>query len=333
MLKFKTPSGTAEIENCWDELTTAQFIETVNLTNRFVAGEFSLTDYRLCLLQMLTGYQRKPGTRNPKPETVETINENLFRISELLNFAIRPQAGPAEVLEFFTPALREALKNRFPWEIHEPEFTAQLAQMKNTLQLSYLIDTNIGRNPIPFISVGETVLKGPEFTVTPDELSTTLRAGAYLDAHEYFMAYAKTQNRKYIERLIMCLYSPTDAENHEDYPQFSDLKLQDAVAFVFLFIEKTLAADPVFSVLYQNADTQPVFTPGKIDLGPDGVIAQLVTAGFGTYQSIVELDVRTFFNMQIMLIRRAVETMRAYKKNTAEIARELNLSTETILKL
>lgn len=335
MLKFETPSGTGEVENCWEDLSPIQFIETVDLTNRFLSGEFTLEEYRLRLLEMLTGYKRKrkPATRNPQPETIETINENLFLISEQLNFAIRPKVGPDEVLEFFTPELREALKTRFPWEIHEPELLDQLLRMKNQMEVQYDLNFNIVRNPLKYLKFGTTVLEGPVFEATADELTTTLKAGEYLDAHEYFRAFSQNRDKKYLDRMILCLYHPIEDPLGEPVePDFADEKVKNAIAFVFLFIEQTLVNDPVFSILYQHNDKEYRVSP-KLDIGPDAAIGQLVSAGFGSHDAIVNLDIRTFFNYQVLLIKRNVETLRGYGKKANEIAKELNLPIETVQKL
>ena len=111
MLKYETQSGEGWIENQWDELTPLQFVQAVSLTNQFVTGAITnIDEYRLRMLEMLTGYKRK----RKRNKHADQINENLYRISENLNFAVIPEIGPAEVFEFFTPDLCELLKTRFP---------------------------------------------------------------------------------------------------------------------------------------------------------------------------------------------------------------------------
>lgn len=331
MLKYETPSGTGEVENCWEDLSPLQFIETVELTNQFLTGSFTLEEYRLRLIEMLTGYQR----RKRKSKFADQINENLFLISEQLNFAIRPKVGPDEVMEFFSPDLREALKTRFPWEIHEPHLLSQLVQMKNNLEIAYDLNFNVGRNPVKYLKFGTTILEGPVFEASDDELNTNLKAGIYLDAHEYFQAFSQTKDRKYLDRMILCLYKPIDKPVAEPVEaDFTDEKVKNAIAFVFLFIEQTLVNDPVFSILYsRSSDGELVEPRNKLDLGPDAAIGQLVAAGFGSHESIVNLDIRTFFNYQILIIKRNIETLRGYGKKVDEIGKELNLPIETIQKL
>lgn len=373
MLTYETPAGTGTIENCWEELSSDQFVKTVALTNRFFAGGFNLDEYRLQLLGILTGYKRNPRLRQAQatplrssnrrplsgsvsakqsnrqskgvlsPEAAEQINENLFLISEQLTFPIRPKCGPDEVLEFFSPELRELLKTRFPWEIYDFEMVDQLNAMATRLKVEYDLNFNLGKNPIPYIGIGETLLKGPVFNTADGDLDTDLKAGMYLDAQEYFTAYTETRKEKYLDLMIMALYFPCDddvVETHgraslRETPDFTQKATKDAILLIFLYIQTTLVNDPVFSILF-NAPV-PESVEGrhntKLSLGPDEAIGQLIEAGYGTHESILNLDVRTFFNFQIMMIKKNVNLLRSYDKKPGEIAKELNLPIETIQKL
>ncbi|MBV5334182.1 MAG: hypothetical protein JZU49_00060 [Sulfuricurvum sp.] len=354
MLKYETPSGTGEIENSWEELSPKQFIETIALTNRFFAGGFNIDEYRLQLLKVYTGYDRseKRLKKDSVPyrdyaEISDTINENLFLISEQLTFSIRPKCGPEEVLEFFSPELREQLKVRFPWEIIEPEMVDQLNIMAKRLTVEYELNLNLGKNPIPFIRINETILKGPVFNTSDGDLDTDLKAGMYLDAQEYFTAFTETRNVKYLDLMIMALYFPVDDDDLERHPEFisgshpiseipvfTDRSTKDAILLVFMYIQTTLVNDPIFSILFNSASTgSPNSVNNKLSLGPDEAIGQLIEAGYGSHESILNLDIRTFFNFQIMMIKKNVNQLRSYDKKPGEIASELNLPIETIQKL
>lgn len=346
MLTYETPAGVGTVENCWEELSPDQFIKTVALTNRFFADGFNIDEFRLQLLQILTGYVRtkKRATRNPKPETIETINENLFLISEQLTFPIRPKCEPDEVLEFFSPELRELLKTRFPWEIYEPEMVAQLNMMAKRLKVEYDLNVNLGKNPIPYIRIGETLLKGPVFNTSDGDLDTDMKTGMYLDAQEYFTAYTETRKEKYLDLMIMALYFPVDDDidprhcelrgtKQEAIPDFTDPATKEAILLIFMYIQQMLVTDQVFSILFCTDTTCRVPTTNKLSLGPDEAIGQLIEAGYGTHESILNLDIRTFFNFQILMIKKNVNLLRSYDKKPGEIARELNLPIETIQKL
>jgi len=342
MLTYQTPSGTGEVENCWEDLSSKQFIETVALTNQFLTGTFNLIEYRIRLLEVLTGYSRKKEKGKGKnEEEIDTINENLFLISEQLTFPIRPKCGPDEVLEFFSPELRELLKTRFPWEIYDYEMVDQLNAMATRLKVEYDLNMNLGKNPIPFIRIGETLLKGPVFNTADGDLDTDLKAGMYLDAQEYFTAYTETRNEKYLNLLIMSLYHPVDDDcpGHHKFilgsPDFTERATKDAILMIFIYIQQTLVTDPVFSILFNAASPELVEgrTNTKLSLGPDEAIGQLIEAGYGTHESILNLDIRTFFNFQILMIKKNVNLLRSYDKKPGEIARELNLPIETISKL
>jgi len=348
MLTYQTPAGTGTIENCWEELSPDQFIKTVALTNRFFAGGFNIDEYRIRLLEIITGYKRKPKrirrdaiNRVSTEEIADTINENLFLISEQLTFTVRPKCGPEEVLEFFSPELRELLKTRFPWEIYEPEMVDQLNTMAKRLKVEYDLNMNLGKNPIPYIRIGETLLKGPVFNAADGDIDTDLKAGMYLDAQEYFTAYTETRKEKYLDLMVMALYFPCDDDIVEtrliaslpEIPDFTDRATRDAILLIFLYIQTTLVNDPIFGILFTGRDAINRVSTDRLILGPDEAIGQLIEAGYGTHESILNLDIRTFFNFQILMIKKNVNLLRSYDKKPGEIARELGLSIETIQKL
>lgn len=345
MLTYETPSGTGTVENRWADLSPMQFVEAVNLTNQFVNGAITdLDEYRLRLLEMLSGYKR----RTKRSKHADQINENLYRISEQLNFAILPDVGPPEVLDFFSPKLRELLETRFPWEIHEPEHVAQMRTVQRIMTVNFKVNFNLEKNPLPFIRKGDELFKGPVFTTENGDLETNLKAGPYLDASEYFNAYAETKNEKYLERFLTTLYITSEptvplTEGDEDppaggdgggsgvnIPNFSDPKTRDALTMLFIFIQQTFATDPVFSILFQHNENTGT---GKLHLGSDEAIGQLVEAGYGNHNEVASLDVRTFFNYQIMFIRKNVESLRSMKKSPGEISKLLNLPVAVLQKL
>lgn len=328
MLTFETKSGTGNVETKWSELSPAQFVQAVALTNRFVTGEWELDEYRLLLLQMLTGYKRKSS----RHKHADQINENLYRISEQLNFAVSPDIGPPEVLEFFSPELREALKTYFPWEIHEPYFVKEILTMQHLLKINFKVNFNLELNPLPFLRKGKDIFEGPRFSTENGDIDTNLKAGDYLNASEYFNAWGETKNKKYLNKFMDCLYkkisldfSVADAE----IPEWDTAG--DAVIMLFIFMQQTFSKDPVFSILYQKGDAE---TPeNKLYIGPDEVIGAMVESGYGTPDAIKNYEVITFFNFQIMFLKRNVAQLRGLNKNAAEIAKALNIPIETVQKL
>lgn len=355
MLKYKTPSGTGIVENRWSELSPMQFVEAVKLTNQFVSGAITgLDEYRLRLLEMLTGYKRRKKRR----KHADQINENLYLISEQLNFAILPDVGPPEVLEFFSPELRELLGTRFPWEIYEPEYVAQMRTVQRMMTVNFRVNFNLEKNPLPVIRKGNELFKGPVFSTENGDLETNLKTGPYLDASEYFNAYVETKKEKYLERFFTTLYvqsEPTvphlgDEERQRrggfvpltegdetpsgvgggSVPNFAESSVKDALVMLFIYIQQTFATDPVFSILFQHNENTGT---GKLHLGSDEAIGALVEAGYGNHNEVANLDICTFFNYQIMFIRKNVETLRSMKKSPGEISKLINLPITTIQKL
>ena len=338
MLKFDTPGGTGEVENCWGELNPVQFAAAVEITNRFLRIEFDLDEYRLRLLEMLTGYKRK----KKRSKFAGQINENLYLISEQLTFTVLPVVGPPEVLEFFSPELRALLKTKFPWEIYEPHLVSQLIQVKDLLQVEYALNFDLTRNLLPQVRNGKAVLQGPVFNTADGDIDTNLKAGQYLDALEYFNAWSNGRNPKYLDAFIGCLYKyipqgseilpPEKGESQPTagegvIPDLSLKKTKDALIMVFLYIQQTFVNDPIFGILFTGNSSS---TGKKLSLGNSEAIYQVVEAGYGSQKEVSEMNIRDFFNIQIRIIKNNVAILRGQKKNSAEISKELNLPLEIV---
>lgn len=326
MLEFPTPAGTGEIENSWGELSPAQFIETTALTNQFFAVKFDFDEYRLRLLEMLTGYKRK----NKRNKFAEQINENLYLISEQLTFAVSPKIGPPEILEFFSPELREVLKTRFPWEIYEPEFVEQLLTVKDMLTIEYALNFDLGKNLLPFVRNGKAVLRGPVFDTSDGDIETNLTTGKYLDAQEYFNAYSNSKNPKYLDAFIGCLYQyDKDYSGEiENLPNLVEKKTKDAIVLLFMYMQQTFINDPIFGILFTGESENK-----KLSLGASEAVYQVVEQGYGNHTDVVNMNIRDFFNIQIMILKKNVAQLRGMDKKVSEIATEMNLPIEIVTQL
>lgn len=352
MLKFNTPDGTGHIENAWGELNPAQFVEVTHLTNLFFAQKFDIDEYRLRLLETLTGYKRKKRGN----KAADQINENLYLIAEQLTFTINPVIGPPEILDFFSTSLRELLKTRFPWEIYEPEYVGQLLTVKDMLTVGYGLNMNLGKNLLPQVQTGKigsfpnVVLTGPRFDTTDGDIETNLSAEQYLDASEYFNTYSATRKTKYLDAFIGCLYQPaknTDLENEGcsfpswgemsegqrgSIPNLSNKKTKDAIVLLFMFIQQTFLNDPLFKVLFSSAETAGG-TVAKLNLGASEAIYQVVEQGYGSLEEVKAMNIRDFFNTQVMILKKNVAQLRALDKKPGEIARTMNLDIEIVTQL
>jgi hypothetical protein len=327
MLKFKTISGDGWVENSWDELNSVQFVETCSITNQFFAGKFDIDEYRLRLLEMLTGYKRK----TKRNEMADQINENLFLISEQLTFAVMPQIGPEEVLEFFSPELRELLKTRFPWEIFEPEHVQQLLTVKGLLKIGFSLNFDLTRNLLPQVSKGNKVYKGFYFDTVNGDIKTNLTAEQYLDASEYFNAYSEDKNPGFLASFINCLYHKRSTPHSKDIPSVDDKKTKDAIVMVFMYIQKTFLNDPIFKILF--TEEQSSGSMAKLNLGSSEAILQVVEEGYGSLNEVKKMNILDFFNTQIMILKKHVAQLRAMDKKAGEISKEMNLSIDVINQL
>ena len=110
-------------------------------------------------------------------------------------------------------------------------------------------------------------------------------------------------------------------------PELTDAATLDALAMTFIYIQQTFANDPVFGILFTRNESTEF---GKISFGCDESIGQLVEAGYGSHTEVSEMDICTFFNYQLMFIRKNIETLRGMKKELREISKTLNIPVDII---
>lgn len=329
MLTFNTPSGVASIENKWSELSPAQFVGTCALTNRFFAGEFDIDEYRLRLLELLSGYKRK----KKRSKFAEQINENLFLISEQLTFAVRPKVGPVEVLDFFSPDLREQLKTRFPWEIYEHKYLKQLLPVKSLLKIEFELNLDLGRNLLPQVRKNKSVYSAPYFDTFDGDIYTNVTAEQYLDASDYFNAYSETKKEKYLDSFIDCLYNKQSTPRCANIPSLAKKETKDAIILVFMYMQQTFINDPVFKHLFtkpEQDENNALASVSKLNLGSAEALLQVVETGYGSLPEVKQMNIVDFFNIQLMIIKNSIAKLRAMDKKPGEIARTMNLSVETV---
>jgi hypothetical protein len=78
-------SGTLDLPDCWEDLTQEQTLVTISILMRLFRGHMTPSRARLEMLVCYTGY--RPSRKHHGPETRETVNFNLLKLSEMLNFA------------------------------------------------------------------------------------------------------------------------------------------------------------------------------------------------------------------------------------------------------
>jgi len=327
------------IPDQWDELTPELYTAVSGYIYEMVNGRMDVLDFRLKLLESLAGYRR--SKQKFTAEEQRTINENLFRISEKIRFCIKPKYHNPEVLDVLAQPLRELLKEKFPFEIYDQKFRAELKMVENLLQYGASIRLGMKKNPMEVLSVfvHEFSSKynfyfGPYFMIDRNNLAVTdMRAGEFVDAYEYYSLYQRTQHMDYLDRLVFTLYR-SDRKSYEPVVQLPKVEFSMGQKYgVFLFFQNLmeyLVNNPLFGILFNRTTDRPA--PG-ISIGMVSTIYNLSAAGYGTKQDIAQLNLADYLSMMVKQMIDAVNQLKTLDKSPTEIAKELEIPVENVLKM
>lgn len=335
MIRLKSKYGQVEIPDSWDELTQEQYLDVASTLLDLVGGSMDLVDFKLVLLKRLTGYSR--SRRRFSDEDTQRINENLFRLAEMLRFPIRPKYENPEVMEVLSEPLRKRLKNLFPFEIFDKQFRGELKMVEGLLKYGAEINFTMKRNPLLSIIYNDLEMHGPFFEVDKNGLaSTDIMAGEFVDAYEFYSIYQATGDRLYRRKLCLTLYRQdrsvyTGAETRVPGYLGTTIIAPHVEYAVFLFFQNLLEYlfKSPYGILFGRSENKTA----KISLGMISTIYSLAKEGYGTKEDISRLNLADYLNMMIKQVIDAVSSLRSLDKSDTEIASELELPIETIMKL
>jgi hypothetical protein len=333
MISVKANNRTVEIPSFWEELTAGQYIATVDLLQKLMEKQMPLMDFRLKLLQVLAGYQpsRRYNTHR------ERINENLYLVSELIQFPLKPVYENPDILSVLSPELQALLEFHFPHDITDPKWEGELRMIRGRIRYAASVNFSMKSNPLPFFEYHHTKFLGPAFNI--DSLGiveTDLKAMEYIDASEYYQLFQKTRMRRYLDRLVSTIYR-VDRERYKTFEcqqkavllAAMDESVKHAVLFFFQNIQEFLANHPVYKYLFQKVESNS----GKISLGMVTTVYNLSKEGYGTKQQVSEMGLEDYLNMLLKTIMDSIRSLKAQKKPDHDIASELNIPSELIYKV
>lgn len=324
-----------EIANAWNELTAGEFSEIAAHIWRYCHDEIDLTDFRLLVLKTLTGYKPKRYLFKQSEEKKAQINSNLVILSELITFILKPVYDEEEVFDILSEGLQKRLKTHFPHEIYEPEYQAELANVKGLLHCRADINFSLGINPLPSIKVGKSVFVGPVFEVDKyGILKTDLCAGEYFDASGFFSLFEQTGDVSLLADMAGVLYRPNrnhynsfEAQQHAAL--FKQTKAIDLIG-VWLLFKSWLyyfRNHEHFSLLFSEG----MPAQGKIEIAGE-TLFNLSKDGYGSLSEVTDWRIDDYFSSQLKNIKDAVATLTAMGKKSYEIAKELKIPIEVVSK-
>lgn len=331
MIALKNGAEAINIPDKWSELTPDQFIKAIILYNEMIAGNCNILDFRLRLLQKLTGYRR--GKEKVDPETAENIDSNLFVLSQMLTFPLKPGYADPEIMEIFTEELQAKLKTTFPFDISDIEEIEQLAMVGDRLRWFPMLNLDFGMNPIPTLPVGKKIRTGPVFNVDDyGIISTDMIVDEYIDALEYLKLYQGTGNIGYLDKMISVLYR----EKRQEYSTFhnsiaGDVSIltictKQAIEKVFEYICHTITTHPAFELLFSSVEK-------KAGGSFSDIIYHLSEKGLGSRTEIARWNLTDFLSAIVRDLKNNVASMRASGVDESKISTDMNIPVETLQKI
>lgn len=337
MITLRNGHKTFNLKDSWRELNTSEAAECVRLYKFLESGTIDFETFRINILKYLSGYRRPNAfirvwrSLRGKVYHAENINSNLFLLSEMIRFPLRPVYDP-EILEIFTEDLREELQTKFPWEIDDPQQVAQMQMAGESLKVQFTLNYDFGKNLVPEIVVGKQTLKGPLFTVDDyGELVTDLRVNEFIDADEYLKLYRKTNKPEHLNAFMAMLYrvdrgTYNTAINQVNATVFNNVSepVKQTVIEVFTWIKRFFFNHPMYGMLFNTQESE------KLTTGWDALVSGLSNEGEGSQNEINTWLITQFFNALFNQLKKQVAQMRAAEMDDGKISRKLNMIPEQV---
>jgi len=328
MIKIET---NIHIPDRWDELTQPQAIETVLLLEGYFKGEYNLTEFRLKLLKKLTGYH--PDKKKYNPEAWDQITFNLFTLSELLTFPLKPLYHNPELLEVLPEALQTKLQTTLPCDISDPNELQQMQTITSLLKWEAQINLHICKNIMPDINgIPGTVFDIDEHGV----VTTDMIAAEYVDAYEFFNLYRQTRAVKYLDAFISSLYR----RNRGCYSTY--LTQKNAALFTNVPVHVKNVAylwfQSFLEYLYERSQFTWLFnrtksTEESFSMGMGASIYQLASAGYGTKTEVELYPLQDYLSIQLKELTDAIKSMKDMDMKMNEIEKKTGLSADIIAQI
>ncbi|MCT4604468.1 MAG: hypothetical protein N4A59_16390 [Marinifilum sp.] len=337
MIKYRLNNKTIELESSWEELKQDHFLALMEPLRKVISGEIDVMDFRLCLLEILTGYKRSKKKRSKKE--ISEINDNLFLMAWRLGFPLKPHYENPEILTVLPAELQEELKTKFPFEILDADHYAMIEGISKLLKWCPVVNLNFKRNLIPKIKIRRKIFIGPRFDIDENGVvDTDICADEFCEASDYLALYEETGDEKYLNNMSAVFYRENraefDATKVRDRAKLFAKHLNDdyrsAIVLFFKNIYHYVQNHSVYSALYQaSGEKKSEF----LNIGLAKAIFQVSEEGLGSYSDVKRWLLPDFLNQLIRQIEKGVSTYRNAEKTDFEIAEILGLPLEIIEKM
>jgi hypothetical protein len=316
------------IPTTWEETTRLQFAAISEILFDASAKKEPAQLTRLRILEAITGNRLLANSSKRAGCTQKVAEYTRFIFKVTVN---------KDIAAVLSPEFQEALAWCLPEEVQDKVWVEELANVGNLLEPAINFNFDIRLNLLPEILVNSKSYPGPVFSIDKfGILKTNITAGEYFDALEFMRVLGKTSDLSYLANIAGCFYR-TDREKYNSFEaqqraiifKTASPKYLKAVWFLMLAWQYYFLHHPVFGILFSEKESDD----NKINIGSSSFIYGLSREGYGSIGEVSHMHIDDFFAIQVKNLKDAVNSLRAMKKNDAEVAKDLKLPISTVLKL
>lgn len=330
MKTIKLNKGVLRLPDCWDDLSYKEKIFAFGLLQQVIGGKISASEFRLLMLQKLTGY--KPTSEltvlaikwicygaallfvrlysllfvkkyvrsvwleqwkeqyRPRAKDREQINMNLFLLSEKIDFAFRIEEN------------------------------------------KIIINNDFKKNPVPYILLPKKWFRwyrGRKFNKGISAF-TDITGKEYSDCFDLYVAYHESKDQAFrdscLNQIIAILYPCTKnyqknmVSDHAERIAALDPAIKFGILLWFTGIVDYYTSHPVYSILYPKGDKE---ASDKIGTGMNSIVLMVTQKGYNPKENI---SLNDLFDVQIEMLKNRLAEALASGAKIEEVAKKTGLS-------
>lgn len=291
MLKLTFNKNKYEVADKWSELSKQQFLQLLDLITDFFTGKFSVFEFRIMTVLIVTGLKPR---RIRKTEKEMLRSENIYRISKNLPFPLRIEYKNNKSIDRMKTTMREQLSRFLPEELDQ---TLPEVRWATKAKKQIVPDFVFAANLIPQFKCRRKTLTGYKFNLDGRILTASLTAAQYIEAQTAYNQYVEYGEKNMLQLLVAILYCPGKYSGETAMALSKTLhnvdhKLLDAIFINFQAIQHFLTTRTKYNLLFSAKNSKR--KAGSSQPGLESVVFSLIKSGV---QNAEEMNLIKFFEL------------------------------------
>lgn len=327
--------NTYYLPESWEELTPDQFLSLVDFLNKYKRGEIDYFELRVVFVMKILGIKPR---RIRSAEKERLRDENLFRMSEKMDFFLQVVYENQGKFKHFSKKNQELLKKNLPEDIDSESGEIRLAKKMNKY---YDVDAVFLKNLLPEIKMGRQVYEGYHIDITENVATTTLSAMQFADALTVCDKIIEGK-QELIPLLIGILYQRdkySDVLARERSEKFKSLPhtTRQAVFLNFVAVREYIIRHTKYWILFTTEESSNIKKKKKKNKYNNGLVDSidtLVKMGYGTSTEMENKNLFRFLDTIIKSMRDTIsEALKEKDATKSKVAKKMGISVEIINEL